>query len=61
MGFLKVLEHKDVGSEVDHVLLPTTKGKSEELVEIFEGRPHNITWDTKDCHNRNCTSKLKKL
>lgn len=47
MGFLKVLQHEDVGSEVDHVLLPTTEGKPEKLVKVVESGAHNITWETK--------------
>ena len=42
LGLLQVLQDKDVGGEVDHVLLPTAKGQTQELVQVVQGGPHHV-------------------
>lgn len=43
-GFLKILQDKDVGRKVDHVLLSTAKGQPQEVAEVVQGWPHDISW-----------------
>ena len=41
-GLLQVFQNKDIGGEVDHVLLPTSKGQTQQLVQVVESRPHDV-------------------
>lgn len=41
-GFLQVLENKDIGSKVDHILLPTPKGQPQQFVQIIKSWSHHI-------------------
>lgn len=47
-GFLQVLQNKDVGGKVDHVLLPTAKGQPQQFVQVIQGRAHHVAcWSTR--------------
>lgn len=41
-GFLQVFENEDVGSKVDHVLLPASKRQPQQFVKIIKGWPHHV-------------------
>lgn len=43
-GFLQVLQHKDIGGKVDHVLLPTSKGQPQQFVQIIKSWAHHVPW-----------------
>lgn len=43
-GFLKILQDKDVGRKVDHVLLSTAKGQPQKVAEVAQRGPHDISW-----------------
>lgn len=49
-GFLQVLENKDVGSKIDHVLLPTAKRQPQEFVKIIKSWPHHVPWKKRGPH-----------
>lgn len=47
-GFLQVLQNKDVGGKVDHVLLPTAKGQPQQFVQVIQGWAHHVAcWSTR--------------
>lgn len=43
-GFLKILQDEDVGGKVDHVLLSAANGQAQEVAEVAQGRPHDVSW-----------------
>lgn len=43
-GFLKILQDKDIGRKVDHVLLSAAKGQPQEAAEVAHGGPHDVSW-----------------
>lgn len=52
-GFLQVLQNKDVGGKVDHVLLPTAKRQPQQFVQVIQGRAHHVAcWSTRTDKNK---------
>lgn len=43
-GFLEILQDKDVGCKVDHVLLSAAKGQAQVVAEMVQSWPHDISW-----------------
>lgn len=52
-GLLQVLQNKDIGGKVDHVLLPTAKGQPQQFVQVIQGRSHHVAcWSTRGEKNK---------
>ena len=43
-GFLEILQDKDIRCKMNHILLSAAKGKTEEVAEMVQSWPHDVSW-----------------